>query len=313
MSETVETQEAVFDLQVKEFNLGTLTTNAEAIRDAVKLKLEGYNIENYSGDKVQDAKRDKAELNSAAKKLNNGRLEYERLWMKPFEAFKSVVGETVALIKDASSKIDQVVKDVEQGEKDEKRAWVEDYWKKQACDLFALDQIFDARWLNKTTKYQAIEDEIGERIKKVQADLVILERLGEPEARVCYLETLDLNKALDRADTLKANRERLAEDERKRAEAEAKRKADDEAREKAAAEAKEADKANVNAIVDGILEEEGIAVAPEPPAPEPIVAPAVPEPPKLYDLTLRFTATMDELTALRAYVDEHGLKYEKIA
>jgi hypothetical protein len=39
----------------------------------------------------------------------------------------------------------------------------------------------------------------------------------------------------------------------------------------------------------------------------------VPEPPKLYDLTLRFTATLDELTALRAYVDEHGLKYEKIA
>lgn len=295
MSETVETQEAILDLVVQEFNLGTMTTNAEAIREAVKVKLAGYKVENYSGDRIQDAKRDKAELNAAAKRLNDARLEYERTWMKPFEAFKSVVNETVGLIKTASSAIDQVVKDVEQGERDEKRCEIEAYWKRQACDLFTLDQIFDARWLNKTTKLQVVQDEIDERIAKVKADLVILDRLGEPEAKVCYLETLDLNKALDRADTLKRNRERIAAEEQTRAEA--KRQADE--RIKAAEDAKATDHANTIAIVDSILEEEGIAVAPE-------------EPP-LYEITLRFRATVDELKALRAYVDEHGLKYEKIA
>ena len=44
-----------------------------------------------------------------------------------------------------------------------------------------------------------------------------------------------------------------------------------------------------------------------------VAPPPDPKPPKFYNLTLRFTATMDELTALRAYVDEHGLRYEKIA
>ena len=310
MSETVEAQEVILDLEVKEFNLGTLTTNAEAIREAVKAKLAGYNVENYSGDRIQDAKRDKAELNAAAKRLNDARLEYERTWMKPFEAFKSVVNETVGLIKTASAAIDGVVKDVEQGEKDEKRRLIESYWAGLGCDLFPLAQIFDERWLNKTAKLAAVQDEIDERMKKVKADLVILERLNEPEARAHYLNTLDLNAAIDQADRIKRNRERIEAEDRARAEAAAKRKADEEARAQAAAEAKEADKAGVAAIVDEILEEEGLAVAPEePPTPEP----PAPEPPKLYTLTLRFEATLDELTALRAYVDEHGLKYEKIA
>ena len=307
MSETIEAQEVVFDLEVKEFNLGTLTTNARAIYEAVKLKLAGYNVANYSGERIQEAKRDKAELNAAKKKLNDTRLEYERLWMKPFEEFKAVVAETCALIGDASAAIDQVVKDVEQGEKDEKRACIEEFWRSRACDLFALVQIFDARWTNKSAKMVDIETAIDDRIAKVKSDLVILDRLGEPEAKACYLETLDLNKALDRADTLKANRERIAADEKARAEAEAKRRADNEARAKAAAAAKEADKAHTFAIIDEILADEGIAVAPK----EPVNPPT--EPQKLHTLTLRFTATLDELTALRAYVDEHALKYEKIA
>ena len=40
MSDTAEAQELTLDLQVQEFSLGTLVTNAEAIRDAVKAKLE---------------------------------------------------------------------------------------------------------------------------------------------------------------------------------------------------------------------------------------------------------------------------------
>ena len=102
MSDTIHA-EAVLNLVVQEFNLGTMTTNAEAIREAVKQKLAGYKVENYSGDRIQDAKRDKAELNAAAKRLNDARLEYERTWMKPFEAFKAVVNETVGLIKTASA------------------------------------------------------------------------------------------------------------------------------------------------------------------------------------------------------------------
>lgn len=312
MSDTAEAQELTLDLQVQEFSLGTLVTNAEAIRDAVKAKLEGYSVENYSGDRIQDAKRDKAELNAAAKRLNDARLEYERRWMKPFEAFKAVVNETVCLIKTASSAIDQVVKDVEQGEKDEKRRLIESYWVGLGCNLFTLAQIFDERWLNKTVKLAAVQDEIDKRVEKVKADLVILERLNEPEARAHYLNTLDLTAAIDQADRIKRNRERIEAEDRARAEAAAKRKADEEARALAVAEAKEADKAGVAAIVDEILEEESLTGASEEP-PDPKPEPPAPEPPKLYELTLKFSAPRDKLEALRAFLDEQGIAFERIA
>jgi hypothetical protein len=309
MSTTVEAP--VLDLVVEEMNLGKLTTNAEALRDMVKNKLAGYNVENYSGDRVKEAKTDKAELNAFAKKLNDKRLEFECIWMNPFEPFKAVVDETIKLIKTASAKIDEVVKDVEQGEKDEKRRQIDLYWTGQKCDLFRLDQIFDERWLNKTTKVQAIQDEIDDRIRKVNADLIILERLGEPEARVCYLETLDLNQALDRADTLKRNRERLAEDEKRRAESEIQRKADQEAREKASAGAKEADKANTLAIVDEILAEEGIAVASEPETeselPEAAFHGAVP----IVEYTLIVRGPEKALNDLFVYMSARGIEYRR--
>jgi hypothetical protein len=213
MSTTVEAPPVVLDLVVEEMNLGVMKTNAEALRDLVKGKLDGYSVENYSGDRIKDAKVDKAELNNFAKKLNNKRLELERAWMKPFDPFKAIVDETVGLIKTASSKIDQVVKDVEQGEKDEKRRLIDQFWTEQKCELFRLEQIFDPRWLNKTTKLLAIQDEIRERIKKVEGDLVILDKIGEAEARNHYLDTLDLNRAMAEAERIKGNRERLAKAE----------------------------------------------------------------------------------------------------
>jgi hypothetical protein len=309
MSETIEA--TTFDLVVEEMNLGKLTTNAEALRDMVKGKLEGYSVKNYSGDRIKEAKNDKAELNAFAKKLNDKRLEFERMWMKPFEPFKSVVDETVRLIKTISSKIDEVVKDVEQGEKDEKRREIDLYWSEKKCDLFRLDQIFDERWLNKTTKFQAIQDEIDDRIRKVNADLVTLERLGEPEARVCYLETLDLNKALDRADTLKKNRERLAEDEKRRAEAEVQRKADQEAREKASAEAKEADKANTLAIVDETLAEEGIAVASEPETEPELLEAALHGAVPIVEYSLIVRGPEKALNDLFVYMSARGIEYRR--
>lgn len=316
MSETVETKEATFDLVVKDFNLGTLTTNAEAIREAVKAKLEGYKVENYSGDKIQDAKRDKAELNAAAKKLNDARLEYERTWMKPFKVFKDVVDETVALIKEASSKIDQVVKDVEQGEKDEKRRLIEQFWEKQACTLFKLEQIFDDRWLNKTSKLLAVQDEIRERIKKVESDLGILDKIGESKAKAFYLTCLDLNKAMAEADRIKENRERLAKVEQDRAEAEDRRRKADEER-KAKEEAGRLEAARKTAAA--VIAEEGLSVAgeqPEEPAEEPEAAgveSTTEAPAALHEVTLKFFGTIDQLKALREYIDEQGIKYEKIA
>lgn len=293
MNEVIE-KPATLDLEVVEFNLGTLTTNAESVRDLVKTKLAGYSIENYSGERIKEAKTDKAELNAAAKKLNDTRLEYERMFMKPFEPFKAVIDETVKLIKAASAKIDEVVKDVEQGEKDEKRRQIDLYWKDQACDLFRLEQIFDERWLNKTTKLSDVWDAIKDRIAKVKSDLGILDKIGEPEAKAYYLECLDLNRAMAEADRIKANRERLAKLEREKAEAPGPQVIEQEEPEPAYVEP---------------TEEEYAASLPAETASTTTVA----EPLALHETIIKFFGTLEQLQSLRAYIDEQGIKYERLA
>jgi len=268
------------DLVVSKFDLGKLETNAHAILAFVRLKLTGYKAENYSGDRIAEAKKDKAELNAAAKKLNDDRIEYERKWMEPFNPVKALINEACSEIKKASAAIDTVVRDVEQGEKDEKRKKIELFFAAQEFDLVPLSKIFSSQWLNKTVRMKDVEAEILAIIQSVRKDLVILDRINEPEAKAYYLETLDLNAATTQADRIKANRERIA------------------AAEKAAQEP--------------LFEPEEPPQAIPEPVPEPVVEQDLPtqEPPSTIDL--RIIAPWSKIRALRAYMDAEGIAYEKL-
>ena len=109
MNTQLAIQETDLELVVSEKTLGSLTTNAKQIRDIVMANLPKYDISNYTDDNIDQAKKDKAALNKAAKALNAKRLEIEKEFMKPFGEFKDVVTETVKLIGECSARIDTVV------------------------------------------------------------------------------------------------------------------------------------------------------------------------------------------------------------
>lgn len=216
--ELVEVPPLELTLKVVEQNIGTLNTNAEQLLELVKKRLAYYSIDRYSVDNIAAAKKDKAELNNAAKLLNAERIRIEKEFMKPIGTFKTTVSETVNLINECSAKIDGIVKEVEQKEKDNKKAIIIEYFESLHFSLVDFDMLFNPKWLNKTTKLKDIQDEIHERIEKIQADLSVLERIGEAEAKQYYLSTLNLDAALAKADEIKANRERLAALEKARVE-----------------------------------------------------------------------------------------------
>lgn len=209
MVATEETTEGLA-LVVQKFTLGELTTNARAILETVKAKLAGYSPERYTEENIGEAKKDKAELNAAAKQLNDSRIEYEKQWMRPFEEFKGLVSEACGEIKKASSQIDAIVKAVEEREKAEKRRQIEEYFSSLGFEFFTLEQIFQPAWLNKTTKLRDVQSGIKARISKFQEDMAVLDKLGEADAKAYYLTTLDLRGAMAEADRIKANRERIA-------------------------------------------------------------------------------------------------------
>lgn len=212
-------------LNVLDLTFGTLTTNALQLHDYVAATLERYTPENYSEENVDQAKADRAILNKAAKELNDRRIQIEREWNAPLQEFKGIVGDTVKMISEGSAKIDAVVKGVESKAKAEKRAAIEELWERKGITLLPLSKLWDDRWLNKTKRLPAIEKEIGEKLLKIEAELDTLAAVDTEDGdtlRAYYLDCLDLQRTLAYSATLKANRQRLQEEQaRRQAEAEA--------------------------------------------------------------------------------------------
>lgn len=217
--------EQSLSLNVLDLTFGTLTTNALQLHDYVAATLERYTPENYSEDNVEQAKADRAILNKAAKELNDRRIQIEREWNAPLQEFKGIVGDTVKMISEGSAKIDAVVKGVESRAKAEKRAAIEELWEKKGITLLPLSKLWDDRWLNKTKRLPAVEKEIGEKLLKIEAELDTLAAVDTEDGdvlRAYYLDCLDLQRTLAYSATLKANRQRLQEEQaRRQAEAEA--------------------------------------------------------------------------------------------
>lgn len=206
-----ELQASQLELVVSEKTIGSLTTNAKQIRDLVVASLPRYDIANYSTDDIPKAKADKALLNKAAKTLNDKRIEFEREFMAPFGEFKEVVTETVKAIKEAVGKIDTVIKEDEDRAKSEKREAVEHL--AEECGLeelgIHLNQIFNDKWLNKSTSLKSIEKEMHERIATITSDLETLKSFAEDYdvLVVRYKENLNLQETVRYANQLKEQRE----------------------------------------------------------------------------------------------------------
>lgn len=271
-------------LNVLDLTFGTLTTNALQLHDYVAATLERYTPENYSEDNVDQAKADRAILNKAAKELNDRRIQIEREWNAPLAEFKGIVGDTVKMISDGSAKIDAVVKGVESKAKAEKRAAIEELWERKGITLLPLSKLWDDRWLNKTKRLPAIEKEIGEKPLKIEAELDTLAAVDTEDGdvlRAYYLDCLDLQLTLAYSATLKANRQRLQEEQaRRQAEAEA--------------------QATREAYVAPTAEPAPTAYE----APEAVI-------PEVLERTMVVRGTREQLIALAEYMNAEGIWFKK--
>lgn len=208
-----ELNENELTLVVQEKNLGTLKTNALNIKQKVEEILPMYDSKNYNAENIDKAVKDRALLNNTSKALNDARIKLEKEFNAPFEEFKTIIKDTCTLIKEASNKIDEIVKEEENKEKTAKKSIIERIFNDNIGnlkELVTLEKIFNERWLNKTFKIEDIEKEIQEKVKNIKEGLETIESLNskyETELKTYYLDTLDLSLAIKR------NNELIAKDE----------------------------------------------------------------------------------------------------
>ena len=205
-NEITTLQESQLELVVSEKTIGSLVTNAKAIKALVESQIQQYDISNYSSDDIAKCKQDKALLNKAAKALNDKRIALEKEWNTPFDEFKTTVKETVDLIKSAATKIDSIIKQDDERAKEEKMAEIRKIGEKAGVPEVnvKLEKVMNPKWLNKSTSLKSIEKELAEKVETINESVATLLTYTDvaSAALARYHEDLDLNAAIKFANEL---------------------------------------------------------------------------------------------------------------
>lgn len=144
---------------------GIKLENLEELTMAVKAEAERFRGLIVTGDTYRDAKSARAELNKYIKELNDARIKAENSYMEPFNLLKSQIKDLMAILEVPKNDIDAGIKEVEEAEKEAKRAHVaklvEEHGQGHAIE-------WKASWLNKTAKDANIIDDIKDLVRQAQ-------------------------------------------------------------------------------------------------------------------------------------------------
>lgn len=206
------------ELKINEVALpAPITFNYEELRAELLSKVSVYETMVYTEDQVKEAKADRAALNRLKKALNDERIRQEKDYMQPFNTFKAQVGELVKIIDKSVSVVDKQVKEFDEQQKAEKLKAIEEYWHSVLADnkvpeTVSFKQILDDKWLNASVSMKSIQGAIDGKLEQMAKDLAVIADLPSYsfEARECYMDTLDLAKAVSEAHRLQEQAEKMA-------------------------------------------------------------------------------------------------------
>lgn len=198
------------------------TTNAinfnfEELKNEITTKSELYKNMVYTDDTIKTAKEDRASLNKFIKALEDKRKEVKKQYLEPYNNFEKQVKELVRIINEPVTLIGEQITEFEEREKAAKREEVERLFNEAGFEPFVkLEQIFDPKWLNKSSSLKSITTELKNIAERIKSDLAVLNEISEFqfEATETYKDTLDISKAI-------AEKNRLVEMQKRKAEHEA--------------------------------------------------------------------------------------------
>lgn len=195
----------------------------EAKTYALQLK-DYYSTLIFNDDQIAEAKNERASINKIIKKIADYRKDIITEFKKPIELFETTAKETEKILKETADFVDIQVKDFENREKEEKIKQIEISFNQLIEDLKELvpiNKLFDEKWLNKTVKLSAIEEEIKSKLDNIRSGLKAIEELHsefELEIKNTFLQDFDLSKAILKNTQLLERKEAFLKAEEKKEE-----------------------------------------------------------------------------------------------
>lgn len=237
-----------FELKIQQ---GAITTNLDNLKKELTEIADKYKGVVVSEHMIPEAKKDLASLRALAKEVDDRRKAVKKEWEKPYKDFEAEVKSALEIINAPIEEIDRQLKEFEAQRKAEKEQHVRELYEEnigEYADYAPFSEIFDDKWLNKSTEDSSIVSDISMVKTKVMADLDAIKALNsefESEVIAEYRKSRQLSFAIKRNSDL-VSAKQLAEkkaDEEAQAKIEAERKAREEAERKATEAEKRAEEA----------------------------------------------------------------------
>ena len=235
---------------------------------------------------VKETKKYRAELNKQFKELDEQRKTVKTQIMEPYNVFEAKYNECVRdIFKAADAKLADKINEVEGTLKAEKTGLLKAYFEelKQQLNLEWLDWFDVPINVTLSVSYKKLRDQVKDWVCERANDIATIRLQSEdiqPELMLEYRKVLNLSEAL------RIVTERRAALEMQRAqEAEAKAKVEEDAKR--------------------IAEIEAVAAKQES-----LSAPKVETPVKEYKATFTVYGTLEQLKAVKAFLNEGGYRYE---
>lgn len=204
-----------FNLDVRAQN-GKVYTNASDLLPAIQEGLKAYDYV-VDENNYKQAKTDRASLNNLVKVVSDKRKQVENDVFTQWLQDKKDIMQVEKTIKAASDKLGNGINDIDNAEKELKKNQIKELWLNMTSDKYPFELVFEERYLNKSVKPKEIEESLNNKFLKAEEQLSFIEAsLPEDELQAeqviqLFCKTLDLSKATERINEIKAAKAKLQE------------------------------------------------------------------------------------------------------
>lgn len=204
-----------FNLEVRAQN-GKVYTNASDLLPAIQEGLKAYDYV-VDENNYKQAKTDRASLNNLVKVVSDKRKQVENDVFAQWLQDKKDIMQVEKTIKAASDKLGDGINDIDNAEKELKKNQIKELWLNMTNNKYPFDLVFEERYLNKSVKPKEIEESLNNKFLKAEEQLSFIEaslpddELQAEQVIQLFCKTLDLSKATERINEIKAAKAKLQE------------------------------------------------------------------------------------------------------
>ena len=152
--------------------------NYEELKKELTEKVENYKNLVYTEENINMAKKDRANLNKLKKAINDEKIRVKNTLLAPYADFESKCKELIKIVDTSVENVDRQVKAFEDEEKRTKKEEIQKYFNEHVGhfkDVIIFENVFEDRWLNKTTAMKTVQADIEHIFSRATSDLTVIE------------------------------------------------------------------------------------------------------------------------------------------